>query len=48
MGNGRRAIVGSLANRLAVFKRFQGNPKLVGGRKSPPILDHRAAPLQAG
>ena len=35
-----------LANRLAVFKHFQRNPKLVGCRVSTPFLDHRSAPPQ--
>ena len=38
----------SLANCLAAFKRLQRNPELVGRRVSPPFLDHRAAPPQAG
>ena len=38
----------SLTNRLAAFKRPQRSPELEGRRVSPPFLDHRAAPPQAG
>ena len=38
---------GQPANRLAVVKRFQRNPELVGRRVSPPFLDHRSAPPRA-
>ena len=36
-----------LTYRLAAFDRFQRNPKLVGRRVSPPILDRRSALPQA-
>lgn len=36
------------AYRLAVVKRFQRNSELVGGRVSPPLLDHRSSSPQAG
>ena len=34
----RRAVVETLANRLAAFKRFQRNPKFIGYRVSPSFL----------
>ena len=35
-----RAVVETLANRLAALKRFLPNPELVGRRVSPRFFDH--------
>ena len=37
-----------LMNRLTAFMRFQRSPKLADRCVSPPSLDHRASPPQAG
>lgn len=41
-------FAGQLVNRLAAFRRFQGNPEPEGRGVSPSVLDHRSAPPHAG
>ena len=40
-------LTGQLTDRFAAFKRFQGNPELIGSGVSPPCLGHNFVPPHA-